>query len=90
VVRLPWSTPNDAPSPIRSLPTKNPKIVSIFLRTVSQCHRRRRQILGDRSLYSGTLPGWGSAPRAISICLHCRLRHLRRPHRYLHRRCYLQ
>jgi hypothetical protein len=23
--------------------------------------------LGDRSLYSGTLPGWGSAPGAISI-----------------------
>jgi hypothetical protein len=23
--------------------------------------------LGDRSLYSGTLPGWGIAPRAISI-----------------------
>jgi hypothetical protein len=23
--------------------------------------------LGDRNLYSGTLPGWGSAPIAISI-----------------------
>jgi hypothetical protein len=23
--------------------------------------------LGDRSLCSGTLPGWGSAPEAISI-----------------------
>jgi hypothetical protein len=23
--------------------------------------------LGDRSLYSGTLPGWGIAPGAISI-----------------------
>jgi hypothetical protein len=32
-------------------------------------HRRRRQILGIRSLCSGTLPGWGSAPGAISIAV---------------------
>jgi hypothetical protein len=32
-----------------------------------QRRRHRRQISGDRSLCSGTLPGRGSAPRAISI-----------------------
>jgi hypothetical protein len=30
-------------------------------------HHRQRPILGDRSLYSGTLPGRGIAPGAISI-----------------------
>jgi hypothetical protein len=54
VVRSPWSTPDDAPSPTRSLPTKNPKTIGVFPRTVLQRHRRRRQISGDRSLYSGT------------------------------------
>jgi hypothetical protein len=67
VVRPPWSTPDDAPSPIKSLPTENPKTISIFPRTVPQRRRRRRQISGDRSLCSGTLLGWGIAPRAISI-----------------------
>jgi hypothetical protein len=66
MVWSPWSTSNDAPSPIRSLTTENPKTISIFPRTVPQRRRRRRQILGDRSLCSGTLPGRGSAPRAIS------------------------
>jgi hypothetical protein len=46
---------------------KNPKTISIFPRTVPQRRRHRRQILGDRSLCSGTLPGRGSAPKAISI-----------------------
>jgi hypothetical protein len=32
-----------------------------------QRHHHRRQILGDRTLCSGTLPGRGSAPGAISI-----------------------
>jgi hypothetical protein len=32
-----------------------------------QLHRHHRRILGDRSLCSGTLPGRGSAPGAISI-----------------------
>jgi hypothetical protein len=32
-----------------------------------QLCRRHRQISGDRSLCSGTLPVWGSAPGAISI-----------------------
>jgi hypothetical protein len=63
IVRSPWSTPDDAPSPIRSLPTENPKTMGIFPRTVPQLHRyRRRRISGDRILCSGTLPGCGSAP----------------------------
>jgi hypothetical protein len=69
VVRPPWSTPDDAPLPIKSLPTEKPKTVGVFPRTVPQRHRRRRQISGDRSLYSATLPGRGSAPEAISIDL---------------------
>jgi hypothetical protein len=30
VVRSPWSTPDDAPSPIRSPPTENPKGIGKF------------------------------------------------------------
>jgi hypothetical protein len=67
MVRPHWSTPEDAPSPIKSLPMENPKTIGVFPRTIPQRRRRRRQILGDRSLCSGTLPGWGSAPGAISI-----------------------
>jgi hypothetical protein len=65
VVRPPWSPPDDAPSPIKSLPIENPKTIGIFPRTVPQRCRHRRQILGDISLYFGTLPGRGSAPGAI-------------------------
>jgi hypothetical protein len=77
IVRPPWSPPDDVPSPISSFPTENPKTIGIFPRTVPQRRRRQRQILGDRSLYSGTLPGRGSAPGAISIGLHhrCLLRY---------------
>jgi hypothetical protein len=89
IVRPPWSTPDDAPSPIRSLGTENPKTIGVFSRTVSQLHRRRRQISGDRSLCSGTLPGRESAPGAISIGLHHRLLRLHRPHRHLHQPCCL-
>jgi hypothetical protein len=78
MVRSPWSPPDDTPSPIRSLLTENPKGIGASPRTVPQCRRRRRQISGDRSLYSGTLPGRESAPGASSINLH---RHLRRLHR---------
>jgi hypothetical protein len=45
---------------------KNPKSIGKFPERVPQL-RRRRRISGDRSLYSGTLPGWGRAPGAISI-----------------------
>jgi hypothetical protein len=89
-VRPPWSTSNDAPSPIRSLPTENPKTIGEISRRVPQLRRHRRQILGDRILCSGTLPGRGSAPRAISIGLHLRLCRLHRPHCHLHRRCCLR
>jgi hypothetical protein len=93
VVRPPWPTSNAAFSPIRSLGMENPKTIGVFCRIVPQCRRRRRQILGDRSLCSGTLPGRGSAPRAVSIGLHRRLRRLRRlhrPHCHLHRCCCLR
>jgi hypothetical protein len=72
IVRPPWSTSDDAPSPIRSLPIENPKTITEISRRVPQLRRRRRQILGDRSLCFGTLPGRGSAPGAISIGLHHR------------------
>jgi hypothetical protein len=40
MVRPPWSPPDDAPSPIKSLPTENPKGIGIFPRTVPQCRSR--------------------------------------------------
>jgi hypothetical protein len=46
---------------------QNLRSFGIFPRKVPQCRRRRRPISGDRSLCSGTLPGWGSAPGAICI-----------------------
>jgi hypothetical protein len=46
---------------------RNPKLIGVFPRKVLQRRRRRRPISGDRSLCSGTLPRWGSAPGAISI-----------------------
>jgi hypothetical protein len=45
----------------------NPKTIGNFSEEVPQLRRRHRRISGDRSLCFGTLPGWGSAPRAISI-----------------------
>jgi hypothetical protein len=79
VVRPPWSPPDDAPSPISSLPMKNPKSISVFPITVPQHRRRHWRISGDKSLYSGTVPGRGSAPGATSIDLHHRLHRLHRP-----------
>jgi hypothetical protein len=67
MARPPWPTSDAAFSPIRSLGTENPKWIGVFPRAVPQRSRRRRHISGDRSLCSGTLPGWESAPRAISI-----------------------
>jgi hypothetical protein len=90
VVRSPWPPPDDAPSPIKSLPMKTLNQSVFFPETVSQLRRRRRQISEDRSLYFGTLPGQGSAPGAISIGLHRRLRRLHRPHCHLHQPCCLQ
>jgi hypothetical protein len=46
---------------------ENPKTIGVFPRTVPQRCRHGRPISGDRSLYSDTLPGRGSAPGAISI-----------------------
>jgi hypothetical protein len=89
MVRSPWSTPDDAPSPIRSPPTENPKSIGVFPRIVPQLRHHRRQISGDRSICSGTLLGRGSAPGAISIGLHRRLCRPHRPHRYLHQPCCL-
>jgi hypothetical protein len=45
----------------------NPKSIGVFWDEVLQLRRHHRRISGDRSLCFGTLPGWGSAPRAISI-----------------------
>ena len=89
-VRRPGATPDDAPSPIRSLGTENPRRVGKFPERVPQLRRHHRRISGDRSLCSGTLSGWGSAPEVISIGLHHRLRRLHRPHRNLHRCCCLR
>jgi hypothetical protein len=46
---------------------ENPKTIGDFRERVLQLRRRHRRISGDRSLCSGTLPGRGSAPGAISI-----------------------
>jgi hypothetical protein len=89
MVRSPWFTPDDAPSPIRSIRMKNPKTFGKFPERVLQLRCRHRQILGDRSLYSGTRSGRGSALGAISIGLHHRLRHLHQSHRHLHLHCCL-
>jgi hypothetical protein len=63
----PWLPFDIAPPPIKSLRRKNPKSIGVFPNKVPQRRRRQRPISGDRSLYSGTLPGRGSAPGAISI-----------------------
>ena len=56
-----------APSPIYSPRRENPKAPSHIPRRVPQRRRHRRQVSGDRSLCSGTPPGRGIAPGAISI-----------------------
>ena len=67
VGREPRSSTDIAPSPIYSPRGENPKITSHIPERVPQRRRHRRQVSGDRSLCSGTLPGRGSAPGAISI-----------------------
>jgi hypothetical protein len=46
---------------------ENTKTIGAFRERVLQLCHHHQQILGDISLCSSTLPGWGSAPRAISI-----------------------
>jgi hypothetical protein len=67
MVWSPWSTSDTALPPISSLQRENPKSFGNFLEDVPQLRRRHRRDSRDRSLCSGTLPRWGSAPGAISI-----------------------
>ncbi|RAV77725.1 hypothetical protein DBT52_09175 [Aerococcus mictus] len=67
VVWAPRGSADIAPSPIYSPRRENPKTPSQFPRRVPQRRRHRQQVSGDRSLCSGTLPGRGIAPGAISI-----------------------
>jgi hypothetical protein len=67
VVWAPWPPSDTAPPPIKSLRREKPKSIDISPSKVPQRRRCQRPISGDRSLCSGTLPGWGSAPGAISI-----------------------
>jgi hypothetical protein len=53
--------------PINCLRHENPIESGIHPRKAPQHRHHRRQVLGDRSLCSGTLLGWGIAPGAISI-----------------------
>jgi hypothetical protein len=67
VVWAPWVPFDIALPPINSLRRENSNRIDIHPQKVPQRRSHRRPILGDRSLYSGTLPGWGIAPGAISI-----------------------
>ena len=67
VVWAPRASTDVAPSPIYSPRGINPKERSHISRRVPQRRRHRRQVSGDRSLCSGTLPGRGIAPGVISI-----------------------
>jgi hypothetical protein len=68
--RMVW--PPRAPSdialpPINCLQRENPKRIGIHPQKVLLRRRHRRPVSGDRSLCSGTLPGRGIAPGAISM-----------------------
>jgi hypothetical protein len=67
VVWAPGPPPDIALPPIYYLQGENSKSMGVHPQKVLQRHRHRRQSSGDRSLCSGTLPGWGIAPKAISI-----------------------
>jgi hypothetical protein len=53
--------------PINCHPRENPKSIGIHPRKGPQRRRHQRPVSRDRSLYSGTLPGRGISPGAISI-----------------------
>jgi hypothetical protein len=79
--RMVWASrvPSDlALSPINCHRCENPKEIRLHPRKVPLRRRQRRQVLRDRNLCSGTLPGWGIAPG-----------HLHRLHRHLHHHCWL-
>jgi hypothetical protein len=63
----PWVPSDMTLPPINCLQHENPKGRGLDPQKVSQHCRHRRPVSGDRSLYSGTLPGRGIAPGAISI-----------------------
>jgi hypothetical protein len=63
-VRRPGATPDDAPSPIRSLGTENPRGVGNFLEIVPQLRRRRRQIFGGQKSLFRHLARTGKCPRS--------------------------
>jgi hypothetical protein len=56
---------------------ENPKSIGLHPRKVPERRRHRRQVSGDRSLCSSTLPGRGISPQNHLHQLHC----------HLHRRC---
>jgi hypothetical protein len=67
MVWAPRASTDLALPPIYCPRRENPKGGSLHPRKVLQRRRHRRQVSRDTSLYSGTLPGWGIAPGAISI-----------------------
>jgi hypothetical protein len=67
VVWAPRAPSNIAILPINPLRHENFKGIGINPRKVRQRRRHQRRSSGDRSLCSGTLPGRGIAPGAISI-----------------------
>ena len=85
--RMVWAprVPSDAAlSPIYCPQRIKPRGTRHIPQKYPQRRRHRRQVSGDRSLCSGTLPGRGSAPGAISIDSGS---HDHRLHLHPHRRC---
>jgi hypothetical protein len=86
VVRPPWSTPDDAPSPIRSLRIENPKGDRRFSHNSSAALPPSKTNFGGQKSLFRHPAGMGKCPRSH---LHCRLRRFHRPHHHLHHRCCL-